>query len=94
MAWTRKLTPPIQLKDSRQFETLADVRELKAALRAAPPAIGRKRLADLDQRQIAEALAKPADGIVAAQAAFGADQSHARDAAGWRPRPVLKAVLR
>jgi hypothetical protein len=25
MSWTRKLTPPIELKDDRRLETLADV---------------------------------------------------------------------
>jgi hypothetical protein len=49
--------------------------------RAAPLAIGRERLAELDQRYLAEALTKPADGTVAAPLAFGADQPHARDAA-------------
>jgi hypothetical protein len=32
-----------------------------------------KRLANLDQRRLAKTLAKPANGIVAAPAAFGAD---------------------
>jgi hypothetical protein len=32
MPRTRKLTPPIQLKDGRQLETLADVRKLMLAL--------------------------------------------------------------
>ena len=32
MAWIRKLTPPIQLRDDRQLETLGDVRELMLGL--------------------------------------------------------------
>jgi hypothetical protein len=32
MAWTRKLTPPIGLKDDRRLETLADVRELMLSM--------------------------------------------------------------
>jgi hypothetical protein len=32
MSWTRKLTPPIELKDSRRLETLADVRDLMLTL--------------------------------------------------------------
>jgi hypothetical protein len=32
MPWTRKLTPPIQLKDDRTLETVADVRELMLTL--------------------------------------------------------------
>jgi hypothetical protein len=32
VAWTRKLTPPIELKDNRVLETLADVRELMLSL--------------------------------------------------------------
>jgi hypothetical protein len=41
-------------------------------------AIGRKRLADLDERRLAEALAQPTDGIVAAPATFGAGEPHTR----------------
>jgi hypothetical protein len=32
MPWTRKLTPPIELKDERRLETLADVRELMLSI--------------------------------------------------------------
>jgi hypothetical protein len=32
MPWTRKLTPPIRLKDDRLLETLADVRSLILSL--------------------------------------------------------------
>jgi hypothetical protein len=32
MAWTRKLTPPVELEDGRRLETLADVRELMLSM--------------------------------------------------------------
>jgi hypothetical protein len=32
MAWTRKLTPPIELRHERRLETLADVRELMLSI--------------------------------------------------------------
>jgi hypothetical protein len=32
MAWTRKLTPPIEIKGNRRLETLADVRDLMLTL--------------------------------------------------------------
>jgi hypothetical protein len=39
MAWTRKLTPPLVLKDGRRLETLADVSAMGAILYSGVPVV-------------------------------------------------------